>query len=202
MQSPGFAFASKSPSTGIVASSASASCTRAKKRTRAGSVTRLSGTAWFDHEWGPGALPAGATGWDWFALQLSDGSELMLYRLRLAGGAASPFSAGTFVPASGPPRAMAWSDVTLAPRSTWTSPRSKATYPAVWSLSVRSLGLETTITPLVSDQELVTEKSTGVTYWEGACRVEGTKAGRPIGGRAYVELTGYAGRDVPGSLPP
>lgn len=163
---------------------------------------RLSGTAWFDHEWGPGALPAGAAGWDWFALQLSDGSELMLYRLRLAGGGASPFSGGTFVPASDPPRTIPWSDVALSPRSTWTSPRSKATYPAVWSLAVKSLGLETTITPLVADQELRTEKSTGVTYWEGACRIEGKRGGIPISGRAYVEMTGYAGRDVPGIVPP
>lgn len=170
--------------------------------TRAGNAIRLSGTAWFDHEWGPGALPAGATGWDWFALQLADGSDLMLYRMRLAGGAASPYSAGTFVPANGPPRAIAWNDVTLAARSTWTSPRSKAAYPAVWSLSVRSLGLDTTLTPLVADQELATEKSTGVTYWEGACRVEGKQGGRPIGGRAYVEMTGYAGRDVPGFVAP
>jgi predicted secreted hydrolase len=169
---------------------------------RGSAALRLTGSAWFDHEWGPGALPAGATGWDWFALQLSDGSDLMLYRLRLSGGAASPYSAGTFVPASGRPRAIAWSDVALAPRSTWTSPHSKAAYPAVWSLSVRSLGLDTTITPLVADQELSTEKSTGVTYWEGACRVEGTRGGRPIGGRAYVEMTGYAGRDVPGALSP
>ena len=169
--------------------------------TRAGAATPLSGTAWFDHEWGPGALPAGAAGWDWFALQLEDGSELMLYRMRLAGGAASPFSAGTFVPASGPPRTIAWSDVALAPRSTWTSARSKAAYPAVWSLAVRSLGLDVTITPLVADQELATEKSTGVTYWEGACRVAGTRAGRPIAGKAYVEMTGYAGKDVPGFAP-
>jgi hypothetical protein len=28
--------------------------------------------------------------------------------------------------------------------------------------------------------------------------VKGARAGRPISGRAYVELTGYAGRDVPG----
>ncbi len=164
----------------------------------AGGTERLSGTAWFDHEWGPGALPDGVVGWDWFALQLSDGSDLMLYRLRLAGGAASPFSAGTFVPAEGSPRPIDWSDVALAQRSTWTSLRSRAVYPAVWSLSVRSLGLEATLTPLVADQELSTEKSTGVTYWEGACRVEGTKNGRPIGGRAYVEMTGYAGGVVPG----
>ncbi|HTR02334.1 MAG TPA: lipocalin-like domain-containing protein [Thermoanaerobaculia bacterium] len=168
-----------------------------------GRTTALSGTAWFDHEWGPGALPAGTSGWDWFAFQLSDGSDLMLYRMRRAGNAASPFSAGTFVPADGTaPKPIAWSDVTLVPKSAWASPRSHAVYPAVWSVAVRSLDLAVTVTPLVADQELVTGKSTGVTYWEGACRVDGTRGGRPVGGRAYVEMTGYAGRDVPGFLPP
>ena len=163
--------------------------------------TPLAGTAWFDHEWGPGVLPAGAAGWDWFALNLSDGSDLMLYRMRLSSGAASPFSTGMFMPADGPPRAVAWSDVALSPKTTWTSPRSGAVYPAVWSLAIRSLALDLTVTPLVADQELSTEKSTGVRYWEGACRVEGTRAARPISGRAYVEMTGYAGRDVPGGIP-
>jgi predicted secreted hydrolase len=169
---------------------------------RDGRSQALKGTAWFDHEWGPGALPAGATGWDWFALQLSDGSELMLYRMRLKGGQASPFSAGTFVPATGPPRPIAWDDVTLQIPKTWTSPRSKAVYPAAWTLAVKSLGLEVGITPLLADQELSTAKSTGVTYWEGACRVDGKRNGRPIGGRAYVEMTGYAGTDVPGFSAP
>jgi predicted secreted hydrolase len=166
--------------------------------TRGGKAETLTGTAWFDHEWGPGGLPDGVAGWDWFALQLADGSELMLYRMRLRDGSASPFSAGTWVPPAGPARPIAWTDVAIAPRSTWTSPRSGARYPAVWSLSVRSLGLDVTITPLLADQELLTAKSTGVTYWEGACAVEGRRDGRPAAGRAYVEMTGYAGRDVPG----
>ena len=170
--------------------------------TRGQRSQNLTGTAWFDHEWGPGALPSGAVGWDWFALQLADGSDLMLYRMRLAGGNASAFSAGTYVPSTGPPRPISWNEVGLAAKTTWTSPHSKATYPAVWSLAVRSLGLDLTVTPLLADQELVTEKSTGVTYWEGACRVEGKKSGRPIDGRAYVEMTGYAGRDVPGFAAP
>ncbi|MFY9550838.1 MAG: lipocalin-like domain-containing protein [Thermoanaerobaculia bacterium] len=170
--------------------------------TRGGKREALSGAAWFDHEWGPGALPEGAAGWDWFALQMDDGSELMLYRMRLKNGTASPFSGGTYVPASGPPRPIAWREVRLSPVSTWTSPRSKAVYPAVWSLSVAPIGLEATITPLLADQELSTSRSTGVTYWEGACRIAGSKNGRPAGGRAYVEMTGYAGRDVPGFAGP
>jgi predicted secreted hydrolase len=163
-----------------------------------GSTLELSGTAWFDHEWGPGALPAEAVGWDWFAAQLSDGSELMLYRLRGSDGRATPFSAGTFVPASGTPVRVRWSDVKLAETKSWTSPRTKARYPAGWKIEVESLRLSLTLDPLLSDQELVTEESTGVTYWEGACLVDGSREGRPLEGLAYAELTGYAGRDVPG----
>lgn len=158
----------------------------------------LSGTAWFDHEWGPGALPAGAQGWDWFAVQLSDGSELMLYRMRGADGSATRFSSGTFVPERGDPAPVRWDDVHLRETGSWTSPRTRARYPAGWEIALPSRSLSLSIQPLLADQELVTEKSTGVTYWEGACRVKGSRAGRPVAGRAYAELTGYAGRDVPG----
>ena len=60
------------------------------------------------------------------------------------------------------------------------------------------LQLDVTVAPLVAAQELDTAASTGVTYWEGACAVRGTRAGHPVAGNAYAELTGYAGRDVPG----
>ncbi len=161
-------------------------------------ATALSGTAWFDHEWGPGVLPQEAQGWDWFALQLDDGSDLMLYRMRGRGGGATAFSSGTFVPAAGEPRAIAWRDVALRETAFWKSPRSGGRYPAGWTLAVAPLGLDVTVEPLFPDQELVTEESTGVTYWEGACRVKGTRLGHPVAGRAYAELTGYARRDVPG----
>jgi predicted secreted hydrolase len=159
----------------------------------------LTGTAWFDHEWGPGGLPSETMGWDWFALQLDDGTELMLYRIRGRGGDATPFSSGTFVSAAGEPRTILWKDVDWKETASWKSPRSGARYPARWTLGVASLGLSVTVTPLLPDQELLTRRSTGVTYWEGACRVEGTRQGRPLSGRAYAELTGYAGRDFPGS---
>jgi predicted secreted hydrolase len=158
----------------------------------------LAGTAWFDHEWGPGALPAEAAGWDWFALQLDDGSELMLYRIRRADGSPTPFSSGTFVAPRGAPTTIRWSDVRLTETRSWRSPRSRARYPAGWRITVAPIGLDVGVEPLLADQELETPGSTGVTYWEGACVVKGSRAGSPIGGRAYVELTGYAGKDVPG----
>ncbi len=172
--------------------------TAAGQLRRGDSRVRLSGTAWFDHEWGPGAMPSDALGWDWFAAQLSDGSDLMLYRMRGEGGTATPFSAGTFVDPAGKAIPIRWEDVRLTETRSWTSPRTRTRYPAGWKIAVAPLSLSLAIEPLVADQELVTEESTGVTYWEGACRVSGSRAGRPVTGRAYAELTGYAGRDVPG----
>ena len=165
---------------------------------RGASTETLSGTAWFDHEWGPGVLPAAARGWDWFALQLDDGSDVMLYRMRGADGKATPFSSGTLVPPSGAPSVIRWADVRLTETKKWRSPRSGATYPAGWRIALPSIGLDVDVTPLLADQELDTAASTGVVYWEGACSVRGMRRGRPIAGRAYVELTGYKSRDVPG----
>jgi predicted secreted hydrolase len=167
---------------------------------RAGATVKLTGIAWFDHEWGPGALPQDARGWDWFALQLDDGSDLMLYRMRTEKGEATPFSSGTFVPARGAPRRVSWSDVRFRETAFWTSPRSGARYPAKWQVAIASLGLDVSIEPQLPDQELITVQSTGITYWEGTCRLLGR--GGSDTGRAYAELTGYARRDLPGFAAP
>src|SRR5262249_6542743 len=49
----------------------------------------VAGHAWMDREWSTSALAPGEVGWDWFALQLDDGWELMLYRIRRAAPAAA-----------------------------------------------------------------------------------------------------------------
>ncbi len=165
--------------------------------TAGGKSERVSGIAWFDHEFGPGGLPEGLAGWDWFSAQLSDGTELMLYRLRLRDGSVSGFSSGTLVGADGKAASLSRSDFEVRATGSWTSPKTRATYPAGWIVKIPSKGIELTITPLLADQELVTSRSTRVTYWEGACSVSGTRAGRPVTGESYVELTGYAGKDLP-----
>lgn len=185
----------KGPGTNEYSHYVSVTRLEASGQMRNGSVTHsLTGTAWFDHEWGPGGMPADVAGWDWFALQLDDGSDLMLYRIRGKAGRATPFSSGTFVARDGSARPVRWSDVTFAEQASWKSPRTGARYPAKWRIGVPPLGLDVTVSPLLPDQELVTEESTGVIYWEGTCRVEGQRQGRPVNGRAYAELTGYAGR--------
>ena len=148
----------------------------------------VSGEAWMDREWSTSALAPGVQGWDWFALQLDDGRELMFYLLRRRDGAIDPFSAGTLVAADGTVRALEPGDVRVETLAHWTSPRSGVRYPARWRLSVPSAALRLELSPRLADQELIV----GTRYWEGAVAVAGSAAGGPIVGQGYVELVGYA----------
>ena len=145
------------------------------------------GLAWMDREWSTSALGPDLVGWDWIALQLDDGRDVMVYRLRRRAGGTDPHSAGALVSAAGATRALAPAEVTLDALEHWTSPRSRVRYPSRWRLAMPGAGLDLVITPRLADQELIV----GTRYWEGAVRVDGTADGRPIGGRGYVELVGY-----------
>lgn len=156
-----------------------------------GRTSPVSGQAWMDHEFFSDQDTALA-GWDWFSVQLDDGRELMLYRLRHRDGALEPASSGTWVERDGRTRHLAVNEVTVAARGSWRSPATSARYPSGWRIAVPGADTELTLEPTVPDQELVT-RATGVIYWEGSVRVRGTARGRPVTGVGYVELTGYAG---------
>jgi predicted secreted hydrolase len=150
------------------------------------------GSSWMDHEFGTTFLEKTQQGWDWFSLQLDDGTDVMVFELRGTDGRVDPHSSGTLVPASGAPRHLAAGDFTLAPGRRWVSKASGGTYPVEWQVRVPGGGLDLAIRPVLDAQELVGPR-TGVSYWEGAIDVEGTRNGRPITGRGYLEMTGYAG---------
>ncbi len=154
----------------------------------------VTGTSWMDHEFGSGDLGTDQVGWDWFSIQLEDNSELMLYRMRLSDGSSDLASSGTVVSSDGQSRHLEVSDFQIESTATWTSAESKATYPSRWQLKCPSLGLVLDVVPLLADQELRTSRSAQVTYWEGAVAVTGSKQGRPVKGKGYVELTGYVER--------
>lgn len=154
---------------------------------------RVTGSAWMDHEFSSAPLDPDAVGWDWFSLQLDDETELMVFVIREKDGRDSSASSGTFVDSQGQVRHLTRSAFTLERLATWTSPHSKARYPSRWRLRVPALDLDLTVAPNLDDQELQTGPTTGVTYWEGSVQVNGTRAGSPVAGHGYVELTGYAG---------
>jgi predicted secreted hydrolase len=148
----------------------------------------VNGLAWMDREWSTSALGKDQVGWDWFSLQLSDGWDLMLYRLRRKDGTADPASSGTLIGPQGKSRALNLSDFQILSSGEWRSPRSGARYPARWRLRIPREDLDLEFRPLLADQEL----DVSFRYWEGAVSIEGTHRGRPIQGHGYVELTGYA----------
>jgi len=152
-----------------------------------GRTLDVSGLAWLDREWGSGSLGADQEGWDWFALQLDDGSALMFYVLRKRDGSRDAHSAGTWIGSDGSVRALASDEVPIDVLDHWQSPRG-GRYPARWRLRVPALGLDVGVRPVLADQELIAQTR----YWEGAVDVEGTREGSRITGRGYVELVGYA----------
>jgi predicted secreted hydrolase len=155
---------------------------------RDGRPLRVRGLAWLDREWGSGSLGPQEAGWDWFGLQLDDGSCLMFYSLRDRDRAQDPYSAGTWVDSRGHARALTPRDVRIQVLDHWTD-SGGSRYPSRWRLLAPALDLDVMVHPILADQELVTSPR----YWEGAVDVVGTRSGQPIRGRGYVELVGYAG---------
>ena len=170
--------------------------TRLAARGRVGLGERggeVRGEAWFDHEWSTSALGPGAVGWDWFSLQLDDGRELMLFRLRRQDGSLEAASSGTLVLRDGHALALGRDDVAVEALRQWRSPQTGIRYPSRWRLLVPAHGLDLLVEPWLEAQEM----RTSFVYWEGAVRVAGRADGRAVAGRGYVELTGY-GRSMQG----
>ena len=153
----------------------------------------VDGESWMDHEFGTSFLEPGQRGWDWFALQLSDGRELMLYQLRRADGSRDPRSSGTLVDRAGNTMHLTNTDFTLTPGGAQFKSKNGAVYPLEWKVSIPKHQLALTVTTPLREQELSLEKSTGIAYWEGLIDVAGTAAASAITGMGYLEMTGYHG---------
>jgi predicted secreted hydrolase len=150
----------------------------------------VTGTAWMDHQWGDFATYQDG-GWDWFAVQLADGKDVMLYLIRDAEGEALRVD-GSIVAPDGDLTVLGAGDFTVTTTGEWTSPATNTTYPSGWVLDIPGHELTMTVTPTLVAQELDTRPTTGVIYWEGEASVEGRYRGEPVAGLGYVELTGYA----------
>lgn len=143
----------------------------------------VQGTAWMDHEYFSSELDAKLAGWDWFSIQLENNTELMLYRLRQKDGTASPWSAGSFIDASGKVEHLEVGDLVLEPGRKWKN------YPVEWRIGVPRLGVELRATPRLEGQELLSKARLTPSYWEGAMVFTGSHRG--VG---YLEMTGYDDR--------
>jgi len=143
----------------------------------------VTGFSWLDREWSTSVLSRNQVGWDWFALQLDDMREIMLFQIRETGGGISPFSSGSLVDEQGRKTHLTSTQVSITVLDDWQSPKSGKKYPSKWRIRIPHEGLELLLQPLMKDQE----HRHSFAYWEGAVGVSGSG----VTGRGYVELTGY-----------
>jgi predicted secreted hydrolase len=157
-----------------------------------GQSLKVTGEAWMDHQWG-NFISLGGGGWDWFSLQLSDSTEMMIYILRDALGHVTSTYIDYILP-DAQEQLFPASVLHVIVLHHWKSPITGANYPSGWQLDIHAPQLQASLTlqPELENQELVVYQSTGNSYWEGAVSIQGRSQGKSISGEGYVELTGYA----------
>ena len=138
----------------------------------------VAGSAWLDREWSTSVLAAEYAGWDWFALRLEDGRDLMLYQMRRVDGQPDHYNSGALVAADGSVRILSADDFSLAATERWQE------WPVAWRLTLRD---EPPITVRAAFEDQVMD--TAVRYWEGVVYVDDRDGNRL--GAGYMELTGY-----------
>lgn len=156
-----------------------------------GKVHQVSGELWYDRQWNCTSIVSKDVGWDWMSIQLDHHQdELMLNTLRNR-ATGQGLNNGSFYSADSQNVHLTGTDFELTPLTYWTSPVSKRKYPAKWRVRVPQQGYDLVVEPLVPNQELSLRFFHAFTmhYWEGMCRVTGTRYGQPVTGNAYVEIT-------------
>ena len=141
-----------------------------------GRETKVTGQAWMDREWSSQSLAPDQTGWDWFAMHLSSGEKVMLYRIR----GAAPYAFGNWIAADGATQPLAGNDISLEPLNQTTVGARKI--PTRWRVRVKSRGFDVETTPL----NVQSWMGTSIPYWEGPISFAGSQSGS-----GYLEMTGY-----------
>ncbi|MEF8700316.1 MAG: lipocalin family protein [Candidatus Accumulibacter sp. UW20] len=143
------------------------------------------GEVWFDHQWGD--FEAAKLRWNWFALQLTDGADLMLFELFDPQGA-PVLRMGTYA-SKGTVTSLGSADFVANTYGNWKSPSSGVVYPVDWTISLPARGLQLKVEPVRRASEFDARTTTLNVYWEGAVKVGGSHSG--VG---FMELSGYTPR--------
>lgn len=152
--------------------------------TVSGQTHTVTGTFWFDRQWGREVTNPWIT-WDWFSLRLDDGVDIMLFNFPHK---SRPALFGTYIPSVGDPVHLTAQDIAITPVEWWISPHTGRTYPVRWTVAIASQRLLLDVVAAVRDQEIDARATTLNVYWEGLCLLSGMRADQPVSGFAFVEL--------------
>jgi predicted secreted hydrolase len=150
-----------------------------------GDAHTVSGSSWMDHEWSTSFLDENAVGWEWLALQLNDGSELLVWQINNKDGAARAIRSATLVESDGQVTQIANDAITFTPTGSWTSPDSKNVYRNKWRIEIPSQQLTLDIGARFDNQEA----KLSTVYYEGAVAGSGKRANTAIEAVGYLEIT-------------
>lgn len=159
-----------------------------------GQRTEVSGIGWMDHEISSSQLSDDQIGWDWTAIQLDDGTEAKIYRLRTETGDSDPWSPICWIDAAGRTTHMYAKDFDWQATKSWKSDRTGNRYPN--EVTIRAVHPKTgkamiyRLKPYFDAQEFTGNRADSA-YWEGACKV--FDQDNKLIGKAYMELVGYGG---------
>ena len=146
-----------------------------------GRTISIAGKGWFDHQWGNFAMNSASWHWNWFACQLRDGSDLMLYQFIDPSGRPTGVQNGTYVRRPGIVAHV--QRFTIQPLGPEVRPTgATATYPLRWTLKVPAAHLDITLAARARHQFIANQYLPG--FWEGAAAIT---SGAP--GGCIVEST-------------
>ncbi len=152
-------------------------------------IYKVTGRAWFDHEWSTSALSDQTAGWDWLSLHLDKGpkkgTDIMVCVIRKKDGTSNGFGFGSVSFPDGRVEILNNGQFFLTPEAFWRSPATGITYPAQWTITLPGPDIRLNVKPMIPDQE----HKAGFTYYEGAVMAKG--ADNLTSGMGYVEMTGY-----------
>ncbi len=154
-------------------------------------VYQVSGESWLDREWSTSSLGKDQQGWDWFALHLDDGSDLMLYQMRKKDGLKDTYSSAILVDSQGESEILQAQQFQLKVSDFWRSPVSHILYPIKWEILIPEKKIKLTVSTTVKQQEWSKAGGFSFNYWEGGVEVKGIKNQQAITGSGYLEMTGY-----------
>jgi predicted secreted hydrolase len=140
----------------------------------------VAGQSWLDREWSTSALASDQSGWDWFSLQFTDGTELMYYQLRDDLGSTHPNSSGNFTSLMGLQVPISPEDIQLEEQVHWLA-ADGTSYTTQWRME--HAGNDLIIRAAFDDQLM----DVTFQYWEGAVDVIDRVSGEKIG-QGYLEM--------------
>jgi len=148
---------------------------------------KVTGLGWIDRQWGsPGYITN--YGWDWFGLQLEDGSDLIFNRIRDAITGKVVEVQATILDKDG--KQIVETPTIFKPLGLYNDKETGISFPAGFTVTLPKSGYTLEMRPAFADQTIPV-LGVGTAIWEGVVTATGTRNGTPVTGRGFMELVGY-----------